>query len=227
MKKPVAVSLLMGLFMGLSSALTIVMTPSSDSSPTQKNQINLETMIPIEFNDWKIDSSAASIMINPELQGTINNIYTETLSRTYINNQGERVMLSIAYGKDQRTDLQIHRPEVCYLTSGFNISKMTKALADTTFGQIPVMRLVAKQGARKEPITYWIRMGDSLTRGWFEQKTATLSYALHGKVPDGLLFRISTISNDENDSYRIQEMFLNSLLQAVHSADRHWLVGRM
>lgn len=89
------------------------------------------------------------------------------------------------------------------------------------------MHLVAKLGARNEPITYWIRMGDSVTRGWFEQKAATLSYMLTGFVPDGLLFRVSTISNDAQESYRIQQQFLTSLLQAVKSDDRHLLIGRL
>jgi EpsI family protein len=226
MKKSLIVSSIMGLLMLSSGVLTMVMTPSVKIANLQ-NQINLEAMIPGEFNDWKIDLSVAPLMVNPDVTGQISKIYTQTLSRTYINNQGERVMLSIAYGRDQSTDLQVHRPEVCYLASGFDIGKMTKTFVDTTIGRIPVMRLVAKQGARNEPITYWIRMGDSLTRGWFEQKAAAFSYGLTGKVPDGLLFRVSTISNDEQDSYRIQQTFLTAMLQAVRSEDRYWLVGRL
>lgn len=226
MKNPFIVSLVMGLLMVSSAGITMVITPSPEIAD-QQHQINLEALIPSEFSDWKIDASVAPLMVNPDETGTVNKLYSQTLSRTYINNQGERVMLSIAYGRDQRTDLQIHRPEVCYLSSGFDIGKLTKAFVDTTIGRIPVMHLVARQGARNEPITYWIRMGDSVTRGWFEQKAATLSYELTGKVPDGLLFRVSTISNDERDSYRIQQAFVTALLQAVRSEDRHWLVGRL
>src|SRR5450759_1808926 len=224
MKKPFIVSFIMGLLMVSSGALTMVMTPSVEIAK-QQNQINLEAMIPGEFNGWQIDLSVVTPMVNPDVQGLLNKIYNQTLSRTYINNQGDRVMLSIAYGRDQRTDLQVHRPEVCYLANGFDIGKMTKTIVDTTIGRIPVMHLVAKQGARNEPITYWIRVGDSLTRGWFEQKAAALSYGLTGKVPDGLLFRVSTISNDEQDSYRVQQTFVTTLLQAVRSEDRA-LAGR-
>ena len=223
MKKPFIVSLILGLLMVSSAALTMVMIPSVG----RQSPINLEALIPGEFNGWKIDLSAVSLMVNPDVEGAISKIYSQTLSRTYINNQNERVMLSIAYGGDQRTDLQVHRPEICYLTGGFDIGELTKTFVDTTIGRIPVMQLVAKQGARNEPITYWIRVGDSVTRGWFEQKAATLKYGLTGKVPDGLLFRVSTISNDEQDSYRIQQIFLASLLQAVRSEERHWLVGRL
>jgi EpsI family protein len=226
MKNSFIVSLAMGLLMVSASVLTMVITPSAESAD-QQNQIDLAAMIPGEFNGWKIDLSAASLMVNPDVKGVISKIYSQTLSRTYINSQGERVMLSIAYGRDQRTDLHVHRPEVCYLADGFDIGEMTKTFVDTTIGRIPVMRLVAKQGARNEPITYWIRMGDSLTRGWFEQKVAAARYGFSGKVPDGLLFRVSTISNDEQDSYRIQQIFLTAMLQAMRSEDRYWLVGRL
>jgi EpsI family protein len=223
MKRSHIVSVVMGVAMALSAALAVVMTPSLDQQP----QIHLESLIPSEFGDWKIDASAASLMVNPDVQDTVSKIYSQTLARTYVNGQNERVMLSIAYGMDQRVDLQVHRPEVCYQTGGFDISELTKTFVDTTIGRIPVMRMVAKQGERNEPITYWIRMGDTLTRGWFEQKAATLRYALTGKVPDGLLFRVSTISNDEQSSYQTQQIFLTSLLQAVRSEDRYWLVGRL
>lgn len=224
MKKPLTISIILGLLMVSSGALTMVMTPSLQA---KQSKIDLETLIPREFNGWKVDSAAVSLMINPDIKETINKIYSQTLSRTYINRQGERVMLSIAYGTDQSTDLQIHRPEVCYLSGGFEVGEMTKTFVETTIGRIPVMHLVAKQGTRNEPISYWIRVGDSLTRGWLEQKVVALSYGLTGKVPDGLLFRVSTISNDEQDSYRIQQTFLTALLQAVRSEDRYWLVGRL
>jgi EpsI family protein len=226
MKKPFIVSLVLGLLMVSASVLTMVLTPSVDIAD-QQNQIDLEALIPSEFNGWKIDKSIAPPLVNADEKEFINKIYSQTLSRTYINNQGERVMLSIAYGGNQKKDLQVHRPEVCYRANGFSIGNLTKAFVDTTIGRIPVMHLVAKQGARNEPITYWIRVGDSVTRGWFEQKAAAISYGLTGKVPDGLLFRVSTISNDEQVSYRVQQTFVTTLLQAVRSEDRHWLVGQL
>lgn len=226
LNKPVIVSLILGTLMTLSGALSKVMTPPNRTA-IQQDMINLETIIPREFDIWRIDSSAAALMVNPDDKGLLNKLYSQTLSRKYINNAGEHVMLSIAYGSDQSSDLHVHRPEICYATAGFEIVDLSKAFVDTTIGQVPVMRLVAKLGARNEPITYWVRVGDSLTRGWFEQKWAALGYGITGKIPDGLLFRLSTISNDEQDSYRIQQAFLKSLLQAIRSEDRYWLVGQM
>lgn len=218
--------MVVGMLMVSSGVLTKAMTPVAQTAG-QQDKINLETMIPGEFDNWKIDTSTVTPIVNPVDQGLVIKIYNQTLSRTYISDQGERIMLSIAYGKDQSTDFHVHRPEVCYVADGFDISNMANTFVDTTIGRIPVMRLVAKQGARNEPITYWIRVGDSLTSGWFEQKATAIRYGLTGKVPDGLLFRVSSISNDEQDSYRIQQTFLASLLKAVQSEERFWLVGQL
>ena len=225
MKRTSIVSLVMGLFMVLSSALAVLATPTLKNAD-QQEKFNLEEIVPRQFDGWKMDSSFAEPLVSGDVKGSINKIYNQTLSRTYINSNGEPVMLVIAYGRDESVDLQVHRPEICYAARGFDIGQMTKAFVDTTFGTIPVMRLVARQGNRNEPITYWIKIGNSMTRGWFEEKWATFRYAITGQIPDGLLFRVSTISNNEQDSYRIQQTFLTDLLKSMQSGDRHWLVGQ-
>jgi len=212
--------------MVLSSIFTFIMSPTAQNDGKQI-KFNLETMIPQEFGTWKIDAANTSSIVNPDTKGELNKIYDQTLARTYINTEGDRVMLSIAYGSNQSTDMHVHRPEICYSASGFEIGQMTKTLIISTTGRIPVMRLVAKQGSRNEPLTYWIRVGDTLTRGWIEQKLTAIGYGLSGIVPDGLLFRVSTISNDEQDSFRIQQIFLTDLLQSLKKEDRHWLVGNL
>jgi len=226
MSKALTANIMLSLLMISSGVLAIAITPT-DTFDSKQDQVDLEKIIPREFDGWKIDSSIVPLMANPDEVGVINKIYTQMLLRTYIDKQGERVMLSIAYNRNQRAALHVHRPEVCYLTSGFDIGNLSKTLVKTNIGPIPVMRLVARQGTRNEPITYWIRVGDILTSGWFGQTIASLRYGLTGTLPDGLLFRISTISNDEQASYRVQQEFLDSLMLAVRSGDRHWLVGRL
>jgi EpsI family protein len=225
MKRSVFVSLVMGMFMVLSSALAMLATPTLMSADNP-DKINLEAIIPNEFDGWKVDLNSIEPLVSTDVKGEINKIYDQTLSRTYVNSQGERVMLAIAYGMDQRVDSQVHRPEICYASGGFNIKKITKIFLDTTFGKIPALRLVAKQGNRNEPITYWIKIGNSLTRGWFEEKWATFKYELTGQIPDGLLFRVSTIANDEEASYQVQQTFITDLLKSMRAGDRQWLVGQ-
>lgn len=218
--------LLIGFAMLAAAGLALAMTPTSkiaDKGP----KINLETMIPKQFGEWKLDETIVPLLADPSQTEMLNKIYNQILTRTYINSVGQRIMLSIAYGGDQSKTLQVHKPEVCYASQGFQVGEMTKTELDTAIGQIPVMHLVAKQGARNEPITYWIRTGDTVTRGWFEQNLARLGYGLTGKVPDGLLVRVSNISNDEQDSYKLQQTFLSAMLQGVSKENRVQLVGKL
>ena len=225
MKQSVIVSFVMGIFMVLSSVLAILATPTLMSAG-KSGKINLEVIIPKEFGDWKMDMNSVEPLVGTDVKGEINKIYDQTLSRTYVNSKDVHVMLAIAYGMDQRVDTQVHRPEICYASGGFNIKKIGKIFLDTTFGKIPAMRMVAQQGNRNEPITYWIKIGNSLTRGWFEEKWATFKYELTGQIPDGLLFRVSTIANDEEVSYLVQKAFITDLLKSMRDADRQWLVGQ-
>lgn len=217
--------LILGLAMLTAAGLALALTPR-ERIADQGPKIKLETMIPKQFGEWKLDETIVPLLADPGQTALINELYNQTLSRTYVNSAGEKVMLSIAYGGNQSKELQVHKPEVCYVAQGFQIGEMTKSKVDTPIGQIPVMNLVAKQGARNEPITYWIRMGDSVTRGWLEQNLARISYGLTGKVADGMLVRVSSISLDEKQAYKTQQVFLTAMLQGIRKEDQAWLVGK-
>ena len=219
-QSPIVLAMILtaGLAMGMKPAIRV-----ADNGP----KVDLERMIPKEFGDWKLDPTAIPLLVNPNVEMNLEKFYYQTLSRTYINSRGERVMLSIAMGVTQTCALQVYKPEVCYVAQGFQIGMMTKAKVDTAIGAIPVMRIVATRGSRIEPITYLIKVGDFNTQGWFEQNLARLRYRLSGEVPDGVLVRVSSISASEQAAYRIQKLFLSAMLQALSKEDRNKLVGRL
>src|SRR6267378_4531886 len=88
-------------------------------------------------------------------QALLDKLYSQILTRTYVNSAGYRIMLSLAYGSDQRGSLQAHKPEVCYPAQGFALQANEAASIATSYGAIPVRRLLTSLGARKEPVTYW------------------------------------------------------------------------
>lgn len=216
---------LISLAMLAAAGLALALTPRvkmADQGP----KISLEAMIPKQFGEWKLDETIAPLVVSPDVEAQLNSIYSQTLSRNYINSKGERVMLSIAYGDNQSRSMSVvHRPEVCYATQGFQIGGMSKDFINTGGTKLPVMKLVATQGQRIEPITYWIMMGDSVVRGNLELGFARLKYGLTGKIPSGILIRVSTISANESRSYRTQEQFVRDMLGAVPTQYRKVLRG--
>ena len=224
MKKRFVVSLVLGLAMASSSALTGVLTPRI-KLVEQQECFSLEAMIPASFGDWQVDNTLVPLTPDPERQGVLEKIYDQTLSRTYVNREGQRVMLSIAYGGDQSKALQLHLPEVCYVAQGFDMLKSHDDRLATPYGAVPVKRLVARQNARNEPITYWITIGDKAIKSGIEQKLQRFAYGLSGKIPDGMLVRVSTIQPREAEAYRVQDRFVGDMLAALDGKDRVRLVG--
>ena len=206
------------------AGLALALTPRlklADQGPT----ISLEAMIPKQFGEWKLEGTIASLIVSPDVQALLDRIYNQTLTRNYVNDKGERIMLSIAYGNDQSYSTQVHRPEMCYPAQGFEIRSMSKDSIDFSGAKLPVMKLVATQGPRIEPITYWVMIGDSAVRGNMEQHLARLKYGLTGKIPYGMLVRVSTISTNESQSYRTQEQFVRDMLGTVPLEYRKILMG--
>ncbi|ABE50289.1 exosortase-associated protein EpsI, B-type [Methylobacillus flagellatus] len=187
--------------------------------------INLEAMIPKEFDEWKIDPTITPIQVSPEVQQNLNKVYDQTLSRTYINKQGMRIMLSIAYGGDQSRGLQAHKPETCYTAQGFNVDLLGNAILNFDGYEIKVRHLLAQHGARYEPILYWMRVGETTVYGGLGQTIKRFELGLQGYIPDGLLFRVSSISRDNISAFTLQEEFVKSLLKNVDSKSRKKLIG--
>jgi len=154
-------------------------------------------------------------------------IYDQTLARTYVNSRGQRVMLSIAYGGDQGSDkTQVHRPEFCYAAQGFQLSKSFENEVAMATGALPVRRLTAVQGTRNEPITYWITVGDQVALPGISRKLLQIRYGITGKVPDGMLVRVSSIGDQAPTAYALHDEFIKDMLAAATADDRVRLAGR-
>ena len=210
----------------IAAGLSLAMTPTRKVADLNE-KFDLTTMVPGAFADWRIDPSVIPIEPSPDLKAVIEKLYQQTLSRSYVNSKGDRVMLSIAYGGDQSRSMAVHKPEVCYTAQGFLIVKEAMDDMASRFGAIPVKRLVAEMGPRIEPITYWITTGDQVTRDGLAWRLTQLRYGLTGTIPDGMLFRVSTISNDNRASYAIQDKFSNDLLTTLNVKDRGRLIGNL
>jgi EpsI family protein len=215
--------LILALMIG-ASALALVLRPTHKIAD-QQPAIDLNTLVPRQFGEWREEPQNFVAMINPQQKEVLDKIYNQTLSRTYINAQGYRIMLSIAYGGDQSDAMQVHKPEVCYPSQGFQMLGKTTATIDSPAGQLMVTRVDTKLGARREPVTYWTTIGNQVVHGGIHKKLVEMSYGLSGRIPDGLLFRVSSVDTEVTHAYGAQDSFINQLLSAVTPAQRQRLAG--
>ena len=189
--------------------------------------VDLEQMIPTQLGDWQMEKAAADVITSPEQDAVLKNIYSQIMTRTYINRSGQRVMLSIAYTRDQsdNSGKQSHRPEICYPAQGFSITSSQKVKLSTPYGVVPARHLVAQQGNRIEPITYWTTAGEQVAISGLEMKKAQITYGLQGYISDGLLFRISSIGGDIHKEYKVQQAFIDALLAEQPADTRKRMAG--
>lgn len=192
--------------------------------------IKLNTLVPEHFGAWAPNPEQAKLIVSPAVQAFIDNLYSDTLSRTYTDRKtGISVMLSLAYGATQSRSLRVHKPETCYTAQGYAITRtQSRTLSIGMARPVPALTLTGRNRSRVEHITYWIRTGDDIVRGWFEQNISTIRYGLSGHIPDGILVRVSTIESPNTrdiDHFEIHQEFLRDLLAASDHDTRVLLVG--
>jgi EpsI family protein len=188
-------------------------------------KVELEQIFPQRVGAWTVDTRGPVQLISPDQKALLNKLYNQTLSRTYVNEQGDRVMLSVAYGGDQSDATTAHRPDVCYPAQGFDILSRGASLVKLPGRQLPTLHLLTRLGARVEPVSYWFVVGERVALSGTDQKLAQLSYSTRGIVPDGLLMRVSTIDTDSPRAYSVQSAFVADLFEAVPAAWRNRIFG--
>ncbi len=213
--------------MVMALVLSIALTPRTVSSAAQS--LDLEAMIPEAFGEWQVDQDIIPVLPSDdeEEDSLANRIYDQTLARAYRNGNGDVVMLVIAYGASQSDALQLHRPELCYASLGFKVSKPSYTQVDLgpQGAQLPVVQLGTKRNWRQEPVTYWTRVAGSVPQTTLSRQWAKIQYGLQGKVPDGVLVRVSTITNKPGEAFSLHKRFVREMLGAIDQSGKTFLIG--
>lgn len=203
------------------------MKPVHRLAELRPQRIELERMLPVQFGGWRMQPGLNGGIVNPVQEANLRRLYSQTLNRLYIGPAGEQVMVSIAYGEDQRKYLALHYPEVCYPAQGFSVKSNHTVLLDLPGQSLPLRRLETFMAPnRPEPVSYWTTMGDYSSFGGLPRRMIELRYGLQRQIPDGLLFRVSTIGADSAREFAVQERFLRELLGSLSAETRLLLTGR-
>ena len=189
-------------------------------------ELQLESVVPKAFGDWQLDPYSFGGVVNPQQEQLLRQLYSQLVSRSYVSKAGERVMLAIAYGNDQRDGMQMHYPEICYPAQGFQVRSKRDVDLTVAGRTLPARRLETVLGnQRYEPVTYWTVIGQTAVRGGLRKKAVEMGYGFRDLIPDGLLFRLSSIDRDSERAFELQQRFADALLKAVAEEPRKRLVG--
>lgn len=190
-------------------------------------RLDLQSVFPRQFGEWRVDDRLPVQLVSPDVQSLLDKLYSQVLSRVYVHEpSGRRMMLSVAYGGDQSDAARAHRPEVCYPAQGFDISGRRKVTWQVAGQPMPVGQLVARMGARHEPVSYWFVVGEQTVVSGTEQKLAQLRHGLRGVIPDGMLVRVSNLDREPERAFEHQREFVVAMLAGMSPADRLRVAGR-
>lgn len=207
-----------------SAVLAFAITPR-EMMTRSSDLFDLKRIVPKQFGDWRVVPSVR--LIEPEPGSLSRQLYSQELGRGYRDHDGNLVMLLIAYGPDQSARLQLHRPELCYAAAGFRVlpTFSSSVVYRKDLPPLPVRRLLAKRESRREPITYWTRIGENITGNVIDRQLARLRLLAHGRIADGVLIRVSTIGLASEKAYSLQDHFIRELLAAIAPENLSFFVG--
>ena len=217
-------SIVLAAAMCIVAAGSVAVRPSAKAVDTGRG-FSLEAIVPTTFGEWRELQQPSAQVVNPQTKELLDKLYSQILNRTYVNSDGYRIMLSLAYGDDQRGGLQAHRPEVCYPAQGFQVRDSEDGTLPTAYGSIDVRRLSTRLGQRYEPVTYWLTVGNQAIGNAIEKRLAQIRLGLTGQIPDGLLFRVSSIDDNPQRAFAVQQKFAADLVSAVPPLARKQLSG--
>ena len=209
----------------LAAALLAYMLTPHRLMARAHDAFDIDAHIPHAFGDWSAVPGLQAIRPPPDGLEAIT--YNQEVSRAFVDRQGHVIMLMIAYGESQSDRLQLHHPEVCYTAQGFRVTRTVTSRFDWSASAPPIVltRLVASREDRLEPISYWMRIGYDVTNSNWARNALKLEYGLRGWIPDGALFRVSTVGLPADISFKVQDKFIRDLLNDVPAETRAFLVG--
>jgi EpsI family protein len=214
----------LAVFLGMSAASVLGALALPGRQVADLSRIDLETLVPDRFGSWRIDGLAAAfVRPGTDLQEWG---YQKLMERTYIDHDGHRVMLSMAYGADQSTGLELHLPEICYRYAGFTVSGRHLGELGLQNRRLAVTRLVAELPQRPEAVTYWIVLGGESIADHNAFRLRRMAHAVRRNAADGLLVRVSSLDLDAERAWALQSRFVSDMVQSMSDTDRALFLGR-
>ena len=203
-------SMLIGLGLAGGAAFSSLSMPRAEASPIPTARF--QSMIPGTVGGWRSRKTAEIVTAAPDEAS--DKLYQNLETRIYEGDQLPTIMLLIAYNNIQQNDVQVHRPEFCYPAAGYPIAWTKPIAIDLGPQTVEGRQLVARRDALNERIIYWVRVGEDYPVGWAEQRWRMALSNARGVIPDGLLFRVSTIEGGPFYSPNSLETFLKAFIGA-------------
>ena len=170
--------------------------------------------------------AASSGLVLPPKDELSDRLYDQVLTRVYSAAGSVPVFALVAYGSVQNLSLELHRPDECYPQQGFTISAPEPLPLQLADHAIPASVLTARRkGGYVEQVVFWSRIGTHFPANRSEQSWIVAQQNFAGRMPDGVLVRLSVPTSERAAGIRTATKFLADLTQVLPEAGRRILFG--
>jgi EpsI family protein len=182
----------------------------------QKPALVLENVLPLSMPGWQQLENFQVAVPDPTVKEVIDATYSQTVTRGYINGQGQVVIMTVAYGRDQNSEeTAAHRPEFCYVGAGFQVSDLGPRQLHLEGVALTVRHVLAQRQDHQEKISYWVTLDEKATLPGMGRKLAQIGFGLRGLIADGMLVRVSTPGLADDSALALHTQFLEQLHKQV------------
>lgn len=184
----------------------------------------LDMIVPRSFAGWRIVGGDDVVLPDEEQELRV---YEGVLSRTYGRADGTTVMFVAVYGRAANRRMTIHRPDGCYPSQGFTITRNRDVPIPLAPGLVVGGReMLADRGERHETVLYWRRLSDETPSDLLAENALYYRRAFAGIVADGALVRMSVVGIPPVRARAVMTGFAQALYAASSPRAREVLVGR-
>ncbi|MBB4857390.1 EpsI family protein [Novosphingobium chloroacetimidivorans] len=184
----------------LIGSLALAVTAASELMQPRRmfarlSQDQLDAAIPKRVGAYRFASSSGLIL--PAGDELSQKLYDQVLTRVYQADGLLPIMALFAYGSVQNLSLELHRPEECYPQQGFTITEPQPVPLVMSEATIPASVLTARRAnGYVEQVLFWSRIGTHFPESRTAQSILVARENFAGRVPDGLLVRLSVPTPD-------------------------------
>ncbi|MCB1907321.1 MAG: EpsI family protein [Rhodocyclaceae bacterium] len=194
--------------------------------------VDLQSALPSRFAAWReLPSPLIQVNVALDRETTLDQPYDQVVMRAYQRNDGAVVYLAVAWGRRQRQEVKVHRPDLCYTAQGYRVASLASqrfADIESVNGEVTGKRMLALGRRGGEAVSYWMRIGELFSEDAWDTRLHILRQGLDGHIPDGVLVRASVRVRDAREAERawpVAESFLVDLTHALSPAARRMLLG--
>jgi len=213
--------LLGGLLLGITAA-SLALRPVR--LYPQLSHGELDAAIPKAVGPYRFATTSGLIL--PPRDELSDRLYDEVLTRTYLAPGQIPVMALFAYGSVQNLSLELHRPEECYPQQGFEIGAAERMPLRLDGHDIPASFLTARRpDGYVEQLLFWSRIGPHFPPDRTTQSLIVARENFAGRMPDGILVRLSLPTGDRALALRVAGRFMADLAAELPPLGRRIVFG--